>query len=287
MPTVASARRRAWAEAVPRCRVDTRWPAAALVVLLAAGCARGALSGVDSWAVRRNLDGKAGVTSISEINLARPPATRTLQPVVLRRATRGRLQVIVQVDAPLADSWTPSAALLDRELEAGLDWLSRLAATEARGVRLQVTLVDRDGRRQERRLHDARSTIVVDLLVPVDAAPSSRSAAMAQALAVALHEAVHALRGRGDSDRDADEYRASLVNACYLLDVVRGGDTIAFTVAPAQAGGDLAGRHSHGAAVRVMRDLRRVAGSERLPASDADALRKARNHCVQRLQPEA
>ena len=46
---------------------------------------------------------------------------------------------------------------------------------------------------------------------------------MARALGLALHEAVHALRGDGD-DRAADEYRASLVEACYLLDTARAGD---------------------------------------------------------------
>lgn len=269
---------------VPCCRGDTRWAAVALAALLAAACAPGPQSGIDSWAVRRNLDGEAGITSISEINLGRPPAARPLQPLVLRKAMRGRLQATVQIDAPLTDSWKAAAPLLEPELDGALDWLSRIAATEPRGVRLQVTLVGRDAQHRERRRHPAQSAVVIDLLVPVDAAPSSRSAAVAQALALALHEAVHALRDPADKDRDADEYRASLVNACYLLDVIRSGDMLKFPVAPAPPGDDLARRHSHDAAVRVMRDLRRVAGHERLQSNDIDALRKARRYCMQRLQ---
>lgn len=269
---------------VPCCRGGMRWPAWALAISLAAACAPGPQSGIDSWAVRRNLDGAAGITSISEINLERPPPAQPLQPSMLRQATRGRLQASVQVDAPLADSWKTVAPLLEPELDAALDWLSRIAATEPRDVRLQVTLVGRDAQRRERRQHPAQSAVVIDLLVPVDATPSSRSAAVAHALALALHEAVHALRDPADKDRDADEYRASLVNACYLLDVIRSGDRLNFLVAPAQPGDDLARRHSHDAAAKVMRDLRRVAGRERLQSNDIDALRKARNHCMQRLR---
>lgn len=269
---------------MPCCRGGMRWPALALATLLAAACAPGPQSGIDSWAVRRNLDGEAGITSISEINLARPPPARPLQPSMLRQATRGRLQARVQVDAPLVDGWKTVAPLLEPELDKALDWLSHIAATEPRDVRLQVTLVGRDAQHRERRRHPAHSAVVIDLLVPVDAAPSSRSAAVAHALALALHEAVHALRDPADKDRDADEYRASLVNACYLLDVIRSGDRLNFPVTPAKPGDDLARRHSHDAAVRVMRDLRRVAGRERLHSNDIDALRKARNHCMQRLR---
>lgn len=267
------------------CRRDyARWPAIVLAAFLAAACAPGQKSGVDSWAVRRTLDGEAGTTSISEINLERPPATRALEPMLLREQARARWRVTVQVDAPLAKHWKPVTALLDPELDAALHWLSRIAASEPREVRLQVTLVGRDAQRRERRLHRVQSAVIIDLLVPVDAAPSSRSAAVAQALALALHEAVHALRGPADKDRDADEYRASLVNACYLLDVIRSGDTLNFSVAPALPGDDLARRHSRDAATKVMRDLRRVAGHERLDTGDTATLRKLRIYCVQRLQ---
>lgn len=212
-----------------------RWPALP-ALLLCAGCATQLPQG-DQWGVQRIAGRTPAVVSLSEVNPGQPAATRPLQPALLRAATRGANAVSVRVDDAFAATWLPSAERIEPELQRALDWLERFGATDARGLQLDVTLVDQDVHRRERRRHPATDTVRIDLLVPTAREPDSRSASVAKALAIALHETVHALRG-GDTDRAADEYRASLVESCYLLDVARAGDVIDLGDVPDTSNGD-------------------------------------------------
>jgi hypothetical protein len=126
---------------------------------------------------------------------------------------------------------------------------------------------------------------VVDLLVATDPAPASRSAVAARALGLALHEAVHALRDDRHATRAEDEERASLVEACYLLDTVRAGDTFHFVLAPPGGREEFTRKHSARANVRVMEALRLATGVERLRSDDRVALQRARAFCQLRLTP--
>lgn len=221
------------------------------------------------------------------------------QPAVMAHPVAEHV-VSVHVDAPLAEAWLPFADRIEPELQRALDWLAAAGADAERDVQLQVTLVDEDHHRREARRHPAADAVWIDLLVPAARQPASRSATVARALAIALHEAVHALRG-DDTTRAADEYRASLVESCYLLDVARAGDVIDLDGVESgdqaaddpdtdDAGtdepnaGDFTARHSREAAARVLSDLRRAAGSARIGPADIDALRRVRAFCRQRLQ---
>ena len=283
---------------MPRVARRSRWPALS-VLLLCAACATQAPHG-DHWGVRRIAGAEPALVSLSDVNPGRVAATQPLQPVLLRAATRGTgavagRAVAVQVDAPLAEAWLPFAGRIEPELQRALDWLAAAGADADVGVQLQVTLVDQDHHRREQRRHPATDTMRIDLLVPVAQQPASRSASVARALAIALHEAVHALRG-DDTSRAADEYRASLVESCYLLDVARAGDVIdldggesGIQQSGAAAVGnpgaeDFTARHSREAAARVLSELRRAAGTARIGPADIDALRRVRAFCRQRLQ---
>ena len=200
-----------------------RWPALP-ALLLCAGCATQLPQG-DQWGVRRTAGRAPAVVSLSEVNPGQPAATRPLQPAVLRAAMHGTDAVTVRIDGAFAAAWLPFADRVEPELQRALDWLERIDTTNARGLQLDVTLVGRDAYRREQRRHPATDTVRVDLLVPTAPEPDSRSASVATALAIALHETVHALRD-DDTNRAADEYRASLVESCYLLDVARAGDVI-------------------------------------------------------------
>lgn len=261
-----------------------RRPGWIALALFCAGCASDGPGG-DHWGVRRETGSTPAIVSLSEVNVGSPEATGALVSVPLLERIRGPHRVAVQVEAGLAPAWSASAARVEPELLRALDWLERIAP-EGRGVHLQATLLGRGVHREERRRHAAGEAIVVDLLVPVDAAPPSRSAAVSRALALALHEAVHALR-TDSIDRAADEYRASLVEACYLLDTARVGDAFAFAaaepVATDEDAGDFTARHSREAAGRVLADLARVAGGARIAPGDVAALRRARAFCRMRL----
>ena len=303
---------------MPRGARRSRWPALP-ALLLCAACAMQQPRG-DHWGVRRIAGAEPALVSLSDVNPGRAAATQPLQPVLLRAATRGTgavagravaghavagravagRAVAVQVDAPLAEAWLPFAGRIEPELQRALDWLAAAGADAEGGVQLQVTLVDQDHHRREQRRHPATDTMRIDLLVPVAQQPASRSASVARALAIALHEAVHALRG-DDTSRAADEYRASLVESCYLLDVARAGDVIDLddgesgaqnaddrgagaAVADEPNADDFTTRHSRQAAARVLSDLRRAAGTARIGPADIDALRRARAFCRERLR---
>lgn len=289
-------------------------------LLWCAGCATQAPQG-DQWGVRRIAGRVPAVVSLSEVNPGQPAATRPLQPVVLRAAMRDADAVTVRIDDAFAAAWLPFANRVEPELLRALDWLERIDATNARVLQLDVTLVGRDAYRREQRRHPATDTVRVDLLVPTSREPESRSASVAAALAIALHETVHALRDEG-TNRAADEYRASLVESCYLLDVARAGDVIELgggesvrsgcgagvAADPAERAsaerasverpepvrshigeadptgpGDFTIRHSREAAARVLADLRRAAGTTRIGPTDIAALRRARAFCHKRV----
>lgn len=260
-----------------------RRPGGIVLALLCAGCASDG-PGRDHWGVRRDTGSTPAVVSLSEVNVGRPDATAALAATPLLERTRGPHRVAVQVETALAPGWTPHAARVEPELLRALDWLQRIAPP-GRGVHLQATLVGRDAHREASRRHAAHAAVVVDLLFPVDPAPASRSAAVARAVAVALHEAVHALRAdRGD--RSADEYRASLVEACYLLDTARAGDSFAFDADASASGpgaGDFTARHSREAAARVAAELQRAAGMAVIGSTDVAALRRAQAFCHARI----
>lgn len=276
-----------------------RWPALPallLAVLSCAGCTAPVPRG-DHWGVRRIPGRVPAIASLSEVNRDKPAPTAPLRPVLLRAATKGPDAVTVRVDEALAATWLPYADRVEPELRRALDWLARIDATDPRGLQLDITLVDRDVHRHERRRHPATDAVRIDLLVPADREPASRSAGVAAALAIALHETVHALRD-AETDRAEDEYRASLVESCYLLDVARAGDVIELDGGTAPGGdggaaavpvgpGDFTVRHSREAAARVLADLRRAAGVARIGDADFAALQRARAFCHQRLRVPA
>jgi hypothetical protein len=179
----------------------------------------------DAWGVR--LSGQA-LESLSEINTGKP-AGQPLDAKPLLRRQRGDVAIELRADAPTAGWLQGADKTLAPEMEKGLDWLQRLRPRQHPRVTLVLTLVAPQHHLGLRRLHDSRDRMVVDLAVAL-VPTTSRSAAVAKALGVGLHEMSHAFSnvafsGRAISRRD-DEYRSSMVESCYLVDTMRVGDTL-------------------------------------------------------------
>ena len=170
--------------------------------------------------------------------------------------------------------------MLFRSLDKALDWLQRLAGPH--GARVVLTLVDDTQALDVERTH-AGPPPVVDLVVAVDAGTPSQSAAVGRALATALHEAAHALAAAPAvrrADRFAAEHAAALVEACYLADTMRPGDTLALRVAARHPPTDnYAIAQSSAAAGAVVRELRTLAGGESLRADDGVAVARVFARC--------
>ena len=255
-----------------------------LSALLCAACAGPTRSDYDGWGIERRFDGRApALLSISDINSATLPAHGAIEPVPVRARERGRHRIVIAVEKSRSKDWTPGAVLFDPQLDRALDRLATLGASDLRGVELRLTLMPTTGARQQRALHAADRTLVIDLLVPVPAQPRSRSAVLDAALATGLHEAAHALRPAQARDRSDDEYRASLVAACFRIDGAQRGDTIAFNAGEAQVSQDFTRTHSAAAAQTVRRDLAAALGKQTLDGGNHDGIATLQAFCMRRL----
>ena len=261
----------------------------ACVAVMSAHASPGA-QGEDHWSVRAG--GRPGspraVASDSEVNAGKPEAAIPLQAHAFARRAGGKVEIRVFADAPSLASLRAPHVDASVELDRALQWLQRLAGDAP--ARVELTLVDGSAHRRVHRAHEGRDATVVDLVVPLaqgQAAHSTPSSWLGAALAIALHEASHALHdgmARSGMERDADERRASLVEACYLVDTLRPGDSLQLQARPAvDAGGDFTARHSREAAQAARQELVRAAGSASVAWNDPVAKLGVRALCAVRL----
>lgn len=238
----------------------------------------------DGWAVERRMQGRVpALLSTSAINSGSAPVQTAITRVPVRLRERGRVRIAISADSSLSKAWTPGAALFDPQLDRALDRLASLGANESRRVELRLTLMPEHGARRQEALHAATDSLVVDLLIPVPAQPRSRGGVLDAALSTGLHEAAHALRPAGARDRVDDEYRASLVAACFRIDSVQRGDMIAFNLRKDAAAGDFTLTHSATAAQAVQRDLADALGTAALHGGNRDGVASLQAFCRQRL----
>jgi len=241
---------------------------------VAPGCATAGASNAtgDAWGVR--LSGQA-LESLSDINTGKP-AGQPLDARPLLQRQRGDMVIELRADASTAGWLQEADKTLAPEMEKGLDWLQRLRPRQHPRVTLVLTLVAPQHHIALRRSHDSRDRMVVDLAVAL-VPTTSRSAAVAKALGVGLHEMNHAFSnaafsGRTLSRRD-DEYRSSMVESCYLVDTMRVGDTL--RLAPREgADGDeyFVTAQSRDASRDVVTALVRAAGTDTVRWDDNIAL---------------
>lgn len=268
--------------------MPARLPRLAFLFVLAlagAGCVAPAAFVEDGWGVQRRFDGRApALLSISEINAGTAPAAGAIAATPVRSRERGRHRIGIHADNAIAAQWTRGAALFDVELDRALDWLATLGADEPRAVDLRLTLMPAQGARRLERRHPADDTLVIDLLVPVPEQPRSRGAALEGALATGLHEASHALRPPQARDRDDDEYRASLVAACFRIAGMQAGDQLDLSAAtPVAPRREFTRAHSRDAALKVKRDLAASLGANRLQGRDQPGRARLQGFCAARM----
>lgn len=267
-----------------------RLPASPILfaALLCAACAGPTRVDADGWGIERRFNGRApALLSISDINSATLPALGAIEFVRVRARERGRHRIVIAAEQSRSKDWTPGAALFDPQLDRALDRLAMLGASEPRNIELRLTLMPTTGARQQQALHAADRTLVIDLLVPVPAQPRSRSAVLDAVLATGLHEAAHALRPARARDRSDDEYRASLVAACFRIDSAQRGDAIAFNAGKAHAQPDFIRAHSAVAAQAVQHDLAAALGKSTLDGGDLEGIAALQAFCRRRLAQAA
>lgn len=244
----------------------------------------------DHWSVRAggHPGSPRATVSDSDIGNGMPDAASPLQTVSFAQRASGSAELRVDADAASLAALRAPGVDASVELDRATDWLQRLAGKVP--ARIELTVLDDASHRRVHRVHDGRDATVVDLAVPLandgstHSTPSSRLGA---ALAIALHEASHALHddlARGGGDRDADEERASLVEACYLVDTLRVGDTLWLQSGRITAsGGDFTAAHSRDGARMAIRELQRAAGGETVAWNDPVARLGVRTLCAARL----
>jgi hypothetical protein len=259
-----------------------RWPALLLLACLPAMATQPA----DSWGVR--LLGQR-LESLSEVNPGKPSPREPLASQPLARRHAGAATIELRADAATGAAIAASGDDYGPELDQALAWLRRMQNGDTRPTRILLTVVDRGHRYRERRVHGIAAGLVVDLVVPLRLRPAATSAELARGLSTALHEMSHALTATMDSSRrpsrQTDEYRASLVQACFLVDTLRFGDTLRLLPRPRAAAREhFVTAHSRNAARAVVLDLARAAGTDTVRWYDQPAVQRLRQACDARLR---
>jgi hypothetical protein len=283
---------------MPRpCPPAARFLLASTAMLLAAVFPRAGLATavasppqVDSWQVRATGSGeRRRVESSSDLNAGKPERAAPLAAREIARRASGRVEVRLHAEPVVAQALAAGRADYARELDKAVDWLSRLPPPRQPAARIELTLVADRERTRMRRVHPGASTTVVDIAaaVALDAGGNAPSAQIGQALAIALHEASHATAALMPErpDRDSDEYRASLVESCYLVDTLRPGDTLRLRDGGGAARSDeyFVSAASRKASSQVVRDMARAAGGHEVAWHDATAMLGLKALCRIRL----
>lgn len=256
--------------------------------------ASAASAGNDAWRVRATGSGaRRVVESFSDVNVGKPAREAAIRTRPIAERRRGDVAIRLLGDAATAAAMLAPGNDFGRELDKALEWLDRLAPPARPKARIELTLVDDTRHDRLRRSHAGRDITIVDLLVPVAARPAStRSTQVGQALAIALHEASHATAqddpARARESRQEDEYRASLVEACYLIDTMRIGDILQLRARADGSEGAAGGEHfvaaqSRQAARQVMRDLAKAAGGSSVAWNDHVGRLGLKTLCAVRL----
>lgn len=199
-----------------------------VLVALLAGCSAGA-SGTqaDSWGVR--LSGHR-LESLSNVNVDKPARTGTLATRLVATRTRGESAIEVHADATTAVRLDAEASSQIREIDNAMDWMQRMRPSGQPPGKIILTLIDSRQRTRVRRTHPMTDATIVDLVVAMPDTVSPPSVGIGKALSTALHEMHHAITARGTGaarpSRRDEEYQASLVESCYLVDTLRTGDTL-------------------------------------------------------------
>ena len=245
----------------------------------------------DAWGVRvLGAGAERSIESLSDINAGKPARAQPLQARIVATRDRAGATVRLLAEASIADSLQAPDAAFGPELDKAVEWLQRLRPPDQPPARIVLTLVDDRHRLRIDRNHPGRERVVVDLVVPLPATTDATalSTAVGKALAVALHEASHAYAalappGKTPSRRD-DEYRASLVESCYLVDTLRTGDTLQLAPrSPAAAGEYFVTAQSRDAAHDVVVELIRAAGGQQVRGNDNVAMLGLDLACAVRL----
>jgi hypothetical protein len=245
---------------------------------------------VDSWQVRASGSGeRRRVESSSDLNAGKPERAAPLAAREIARRANGRVEVRLHAEPEVARALVTGKADYSRELDKAVDWLSRLPPPRQPAARIELTLVADRERTRMRRVHPGGTTTVVDIAAPValGAGGNAPSAQIGQALAIALHEASHATAALMPErpDRADDEYRASLVESCYLVDTLRPGDTLRLRSGGGAARSDeyFVSAASRKASADVVHDMARAAGGHEVAWHDSTALLGLKSLCRIRL----
>ncbi len=202
-------------------------PALLCAAFIAACAVDAADAAGDSWGTRLSRD---RMESLSDVNTGRPTRTGALQTSLVARREHGKAAIELHADAATAARLAADTTSYAPELDKALDWLQRLRPPGQPGATIILTLIDTRHRTTLRRFHATDIATVVDVVVPLPDAPAVVSVGVGKAMATALHEMRHALSARATGaprpGRRDDEYQASLVESCYLVDTIRAGDTL-------------------------------------------------------------
>jgi hypothetical protein len=255
-------------------------PPALLLLLFATVSCSSLRSNQDFWAVRTITNSKQKIVeSLSVINSHAPITLSALDAQQFAANSYFNAQILLFEEGHVITRQGGDTAFT-RELVAASFWLRQLAQSSR--VKVLLTFVSPDFRRQIRTRHSSNDMSVIDLYVPVDQRQTA-SAMVRNALATSLHEASHVLLTH--TDRSSEEARATLVETCFLASSMHQGDILHLRQSADQHFEGHVLRDSRRAANKIMTDLIAIVGSSTVKSTDTSALEKINAYCRSSLQP--
>lgn len=190
----------------------------------------------------------------------------------------------VRLQAERSASWQPNRDAALAETRQAARWIRQSSLLEGDSARLTLVAVEPGTALDITERGPSAHPLSLSLYAPIDArSDATVSTTLRGAFATMFHELVHAKRSprRAEPTRRSEEYAASVFEACYLIDGVRGDDKLHLKQITRHSSSralseSLAGANS---AVATMQAL---AGGDVVEGSSTRTLARLRDFCARR-----
>lgn len=190
----------------------------------------------------------------------------------------------VRLQADRRPSWQPNRDAALAEARQAARWIRQSSLLEEDTARLTLVAVEPGTALDITERGRSANPLRLVLYAPIDASSDSTvSATLRGAFATMFHELVHAKQSesRAEPTRRSEEYAASVFEACYLIDGVRGDDRLHLKQVTRHSSSRILSESLSGANSAIA-TMQRLAGTGVVEGSSTHTLARLRDFCRRR-----